>query len=125
MQSLFRELGYPLGSDRAGVLGVRTRGAVSYFQRKYALPVSGYPNRATVAKMRAVAGVVTAAPRPAARVRAPRDRVSRVLGGVPVTTVAIALAALLALLALTALWRSRAGHPTEAPDPQTGAEHHQ
>ena len=86
-----------------GGLGVRTRGALSYFQRKYRLPINGHPDARTIAKMQAVVaslhGHSAVAPSP------PRDLVERVLGdNVPIFTIGIALAAILALLALSA-WR--------------------
>jgi Putative peptidoglycan binding domain len=99
-QRLFHELGYPLGKERTGHLGVRTRGALFYFQRKYRLPLTGYPSAATLARMRAVVASLRAPPRVPA---ASRDQVERFLGSnAPILTVGIALAVLLALLALSA-----------------------
>lgn len=40
VQRLFRAIGYPLGRER-GTFGVRTQGAVRYFQRKHGLRASG------------------------------------------------------------------------------------
>jgi peptidoglycan hydrolase-like protein with peptidoglycan-binding domain len=100
VQRLFRQLGYPLGSLPLGGFGVRTRGAISYFQHKYGLPVTGYPDTRTLAAMRGVAaslhGASSAPPAP------PHDAIERTLGnGLPVLTIAVALAAVLALLALS------------------------
>jgi len=82
-----------------GGLGVRTQGALSYFQRKYHLPVTGYPDARTVARMRAVVASLTARPaRDPASAR--RDLVDRILPGVPILPLGIALALALALLAL-------------------------
>jgi putative peptidoglycan binding protein len=101
VQRLFHELGYPLGKERTGHMGVRTRGALSYFQRKYRLPITGYPSAATLARMQAVAASLRARPR--APQATPRDLVERFLGGdAPILTVGVALAILLALLALSA-----------------------
>jgi peptidoglycan hydrolase-like protein with peptidoglycan-binding domain len=101
VQRLLHELGYPLGKERTGHLGVRTRGALTYFQRKYRLPITGYPSVATLARMRAVAASLR--PRPRAPQAAPRDLVERFLGSdAPILTVGVALAVLLALLALSA-----------------------
>jgi cellulose synthase (UDP-forming) len=100
VQRLFHVLGYPLGREHAGTFGVRTRGALSYFQRKYGLPVTGYPDTRTVAQMQAVAASLSAAPesdRPP-----PRDLVDRLLGGVPPLGLGLACALGLALLALVA-----------------------
>lgn len=79
---------------------MRTQGAVSYFQRKYGLPVTGYPDPRTLAKMRAVAATLIARRRnnPTAE---PRDLVDRVLGGVPILPLGIICAVALALIALT------------------------
>ncbi len=98
-QALFHELGYPLGKDRSGELGVQTRGALSYFQHKYGLPVTGYPDARTLAKMEAVAaslrGSTGVAQAP------PHDLVEKALGtNPPVLTIAVTLAAIVALLAL-------------------------
>jgi hypothetical protein len=101
VQRLLHELGYPLGKEHIGHLGVRTRGALTYFQRKYRLPITGYPSAATLARMRAVA--VSLRPRPRAPQAAPRDLVERFLGSdAPILTVGVVLAVLLALLALSA-----------------------
>lgn len=104
-QQLFHELGYPLGSEAHGRYGVRTRGALSYFQRKYRLPVSGYPNARTLHKMREVAAKLRgggAQPRDL-REPQPRDLVERVLpNGLPLLGIAAALALVLAALALSA-----------------------
>jgi Putative peptidoglycan binding domain len=98
VQRLFHELGYPLGRERSGTFGVRTRGALSYFQRKYGLPVTGYPDVGTVAQMQAVAASLRAAPgRTAPR---ERDLIQKLLGGAPVMGLALACALGLALLAL-------------------------
>ena len=99
VQRLFHVLGYPLGRERTGTLGVHTKGALSYFQRKYRLPVTGYPNERTVAEMQAVAASLTAAP---AGARAQRDLVDKLLGGVPIVPLGLACALGLSLLALTA-----------------------
>jgi len=100
VQRLFHELGYPLGSERAGVLGIRTRGALSYFQRKYALSVTGYPDPRTITLMRTVAASLRG--QPSARAPQPRDLVERVLGArVPILTIAAALVALICALALS------------------------
>lgn len=99
-QRLFYELGYPLGTAAPGGLGVRTRGALSYFQRKYGLPITGHPDARTIAKMRAVA--VSLRGRSAVAQAPPRDLVERILGdGVPIFAIGIALAIVLALLALS------------------------
>jgi peptidoglycan hydrolase-like protein with peptidoglycan-binding domain len=101
VQHLFQQLGYPLGDKPLGGLGVRTRGALSYFQRKYGLPVTGYPDALTIAKMQAVAKSLQGSH--AKREPPPRDLVERVLGnGLPILAIAIAPAVLLALLALSA-----------------------
>lgn len=98
VQRLFHELGYPLGRERSGTFGVRTRGALSYFQRKYGLPVTGYPDVGTVAQMQAVAASLRAVP---AR-GAPRERdlIQKLLGGAPIVGLALGCAFGLALLAL-------------------------
>jgi peptidoglycan hydrolase-like protein with peptidoglycan-binding domain len=121
-QRLFRELHYPLGRDRPGELGVGTRGALEYFQRKYGLSASGYPNAATLALMEEVEASLHAPssspPGPTAPISAitvppgrasypasapPRDLVERLLGEhLPLLAIAIALASLLSLLALSA-----------------------
>ncbi|MGO9488989.1 MAG: peptidoglycan-binding domain-containing protein [Solirubrobacteraceae bacterium] len=120
-QRLFRQLGYPLGSDRPGELGVATRGALQYFQRKYGLAATGYPDAGTLSMMASVEASLRApsygSPAPAAPVSAvtppagrgadaaqaqPRDLVERVLGTrLPLLAVALALAGLLSLLALS------------------------
>jgi hypothetical protein len=100
VQRLFDVLGYPLGHERRGLLGVRTRGAISYFQHKYGLPVSGRPDPRTIAAMRAVAASLRP-PRPAAGGRA-HDLLERLLPGVPVLGLGIGCALTLALLALAA-----------------------
>jgi peptidoglycan hydrolase-like protein with peptidoglycan-binding domain len=101
-QQLFRVLGYPVRRERPGVLGTDTRGALSYFQRKYRLPVNGKPTAATLAKMRAVASALRASGRPSASAQ-PHDLVEDVLGnGVPILAIAVALAAILGALALSA-----------------------
>jgi peptidoglycan hydrolase-like protein with peptidoglycan-binding domain len=121
-QRLFRELHYPLGRDRPGDLGVGTRGALEYFQRKYGLSASGYPNATTLTLMEGVEASLRApsssAPGPTAPISAiavpsgrasypasaqPRDLVERLLGEhLPLLAIAIALASLLSLLALSA-----------------------
>jgi len=99
-QALFHELGYPLGAERAGELGVRTRGALSYFQRKYGLTVTGYPDPQTLAEMQTVAASLHGGATVAKS--QPRDIVEDVLGrNPPVLTIAVALAAIVALLALS------------------------
>jgi hypothetical protein len=99
VQLLFRELGYPLGSLPLGGLGPRTRGAISYFQRKYNLPVSGYPDPATLAAMKAVAASLHGRIAPQS---APHDIVERTIGDqLPVLTIAVLLAGVLTLLAVS------------------------
>ncbi len=100
VQRLFHVLGYPLGRERAGTFGVRTKGALSYFQHKYGLPITGYPDARTVAEMQAVAASLSAAP--ASGRPPPRDLVDRLLGGVPPMGLGLACALGLALLALAA-----------------------
>ncbi len=101
MQRLFHELGYPLGTKPLGGLGVRTRGALYYFQRKYGLPVTGYPDARTIAEMQSVAASLRGSS--AVAQAPPHDLVERVLGDdLPILTIAIALAAVLCLLALSA-----------------------
>ncbi len=99
VQRLFGVLGYPLGHMPLGGLGVRTRGALSYFQRKYHLPVTGYPDARTIARMRAVAASLSARPTRAPE-SARRDLVDRLLPDVPILPLGIALALALAVLAL-------------------------
>jgi hypothetical protein len=99
VQRLFHVLGYPLGRERAGKFGVRTRGALSYFQRKYGLPVTGHPDARTVAEMEAVAASLTPAPA-SARPPPPRDLIDRLMGGVPIMGLGLVCALGLALLAL-------------------------
>jgi hypothetical protein len=98
VQRLFHVLGYPLRRERGGTFGVRTRGALSYFQRKYGLPITGYPDARTVAEMRAVAASLTAAPTGAPARK--RDLVDRLLGGTPIMGLGLVCALGLALLAL-------------------------
>ena len=105
VEVLFGQLGYPLKPHRPGVLDVSTRGALSYFQRKYKLPVTGYPDAATITLMKAVAtslrSTTTTSDRAGPREAPPRDIVERILGtNPPVLPVAVALAAALAVLAL-------------------------
>jgi hypothetical protein len=101
VQRLFHELGYPLGTKPLGGLGVRTRGALYYFQRKYGLPVTGYPDARTIAEMQSVAASLRGSS--AVAQAPPHDLVERVLGDdLPILTIAIALAAVLCLLALSA-----------------------
>jgi hypothetical protein len=104
VQRLFRELGYPLGRERSGTFGVRTKGALAYFQRKYGLPVTGYPDVRTVAQMEAVAASLRAPP---ARAPRQRDLIAELLGGAPIMALALACALGLALLALA----GRRGEP--------------
>jgi hypothetical protein len=105
VQRLFHELGYPLGTKPLGGLGVRTRGALSYFQRKYGLPVTGYPDARTIAEMQSVAASLRGSS--AVAQAPPHDLVERVLGDdLPILMIAIALAAVLCLLALSAKQRS-------------------
>lgn len=112
-QSLFHELGYPVGGDRRGELGVRTRGALSYFQHKYGLPVTGYPDARTLAEMQAVAASLRGSPNVAGST--PHDAVEGVLGAnPPVLVIAVALAAIVALLALSA--RRRAAQDSAAAE---------
>jgi peptidoglycan hydrolase-like protein with peptidoglycan-binding domain len=103
VQRLFHVLGYPLGHERGGSFGVRTKGALSYFQRKYGLPINGYPDQRTVAEMQAVAASLTAAP--ASDGPPPRDLIDRLLGGVPIMGLGLACASGLALLAFAARGR--------------------
>jgi cellulose synthase (UDP-forming) len=100
VQRLFHVLGYPLGRERAGTFGVRTKGAISYFQHKYGLPVTGYPDARTVADMQALAASLSAAPTSGGP--PPRDLVDRLLGGVSPMGLGLACALGLALLALAA-----------------------
>jgi peptidoglycan hydrolase-like protein with peptidoglycan-binding domain len=110
VQHLLGELGYPLGKLPLGGLGVRTKGAISYFQRKYALPVTGYPDPMTIVAMRSVAASLRAAP--ATDQAPPHDLVERTLGeGAPILTIAIVLAGVLALLALSTRRRSAQDSP--------------
>ncbi len=105
-QRLLGELGYPIGDLPRGGLGVRTRGAISYFQRKYGLPVDGLPDPWTLAAMRGVVASLRGVAAPAQS--QPHDLVERTIGdGVPVLTVAVALAVVLALLALLGPRRRR------------------
>jgi Putative peptidoglycan binding domain len=99
VRRIFHVLGYPLGRECCGRLGVDTRGALSYFQHKYGLPVTGYPDARTVAEMRAVAASLRAAP---AGGVPQRDLVDRLLGGVPILPLGLACALGLSLLALSA-----------------------
>jgi hypothetical protein len=98
VQSLFHELGYPLGREARGHYGTQTKGAVEYFQHKYKLPVTGYPNARTVGKMQAVAFSLLS--RPGGNQPAPRDLVNRLVGHLPILPIAVALALLLCVLAL-------------------------
>jgi peptidoglycan hydrolase-like protein with peptidoglycan-binding domain len=108
VQHLFRRLGYPLGGKALGGLGPRTKGALSYFQRKYGLPVTGRPDARTLRLMRTVAaslngGAAGAGSASAAAKAQPSDLVEELLGEhLPLLGVAVGLAALLALLALSA-----------------------
>jgi len=105
VQRLFRVLGYPLGSKAPGGLGVRTRGAISYFQHKYGLPVTGYPDARTIAVMRTVAAALRSSTSLAET--SPHDLVERTLGDhTPIFPIAAALTILLAALALTPRLRS-------------------
>jgi hypothetical protein len=109
-QRLFRVLGYPLRGEQPGIYGVSTRGAVSYFQRKYGLPVSGELDTATLAAMRRAAAALRAT------VSQPRDLVQRTFGEhVPLFAIALAMALLLAGLAL----RDRFGRRGGAQDSAT------
>jgi Putative peptidoglycan binding domain len=139
-QRLFRTLGYPLGRDRPGELGVATTGALRFFQRKYGLTVSGYPTAQTLARMAAVeaslhgassaapaAVAVTPAPAvparrgPYSKQAPPRDLIERLLGDdLPFLGIAVVLASLLAALALSA--RGASGYRlTKARDSVAGA----
>jgi hypothetical protein len=139
-QRLFRTLGYPLGRDRPGELGVGTTGALRFFQRKYGLRVSGYPTTQTLARMAAVEASLHAASgaappavalAPALAVPAhrgsyskqapPRDLIEGLPGGdLPFLGIAIVLACLLAGLALSA--RGASGYRlTKARDSVAGA----
>jgi len=56
LQALFDVLGYPLGREgRSGVFGVRTEGAVRYFQRKRGLPATGVVGSQTLRSLRSEA----------------------------------------------------------------------
>jgi hypothetical protein len=106
VESLFGQLGYPLKPHRPGVLDVSTSGAISYFQRKYKLPVTGYPDAATITLMKAVAtslrSTATTSDRAGPREAPPQDIVERILGAnPPVLPVVVGLAGALALLALS------------------------
>jgi hypothetical protein len=117
VQLLFGELGYPLGRERAGHFGVRTRGALTYFQRKYGLPVTGYPDRRTVLAMQSLASSLRGA---AAAQAPPHDIVERSVGDhVPILTIAVALACVLALLALVAQRRSHSSQDSASADDTT------
>jgi hypothetical protein len=139
-QRLFRTLGYPLGRDRPGELGVGTKGALRFFQQKYGLRVSGYPTAQTLARMAAVEASLHAASgaAPAAVALAPalavptrrgpyskqappRDLIEGLPGGdLPLLGIAIVLASLLAVLALSA--RGASGYRlTKARDSVAGA----
>ncbi len=107
-QRLFGQLGYPLGSRPLGGFGPRTKGALRYFQRKYGLHVTGFPDPGTLLLMRTVAASLRgpAAP-PATHASPPHDAVEGVLGGnVPILVIAVVLAALLGVLAVTARERA-------------------
>jgi peptidoglycan hydrolase-like protein with peptidoglycan-binding domain len=99
VQHLFTKLGYPLGSKALGGFGPRTKGALSYFQHKYGLPVTGLPDPKTLALMRSVAASLSG---PSGHPQAPpKDLVDRIFGDhLPLLALAVALAAVLALLAL-------------------------
>jgi peptidoglycan hydrolase-like protein with peptidoglycan-binding domain len=100
VQHLFTKLGYPLGSKALGGFGPRTKGALSYFQRKYGLPITGLPDPKTVALMRRVAASLSGASGHGAQAP-PKDLVDRIFGDhLPLLALAVALAAILALLAL-------------------------
>jgi peptidoglycan hydrolase-like protein with peptidoglycan-binding domain len=105
VQGLIHELDYPLTRGR---YGTRTRGAIAYFQRKYGLPVSGYPNVRTIARMRMVVsslrGPGAAGGSGAGAQRPARDLVEGLVGNLPVTAIALALALLMCALAPSA-WR--------------------
>jgi hypothetical protein len=121
VQHLFQDLGYPLGDKPLGGLGVRTRGALSYFQRKYGLPVTGYPNARTIAKMQAVAASLRS--KPGLREPPPHDLVERVLGNkLPILAIAIAIAVAIALLALSARDRPPQESATEATSPAAASD---
>lgn len=121
VQQLFHALGYPLGYERTGTFGVRTRGAVSYFQRKYGLPVTGYPDARTIARMRsAVASLRSEDARDSTPRSHPHDLVERTFGGgVPFLALAIGLAVALSLLALST--KRKAGQASPAAG-ETSAE---
>jgi peptidoglycan hydrolase-like protein with peptidoglycan-binding domain len=108
VQSLFHMLGYPLGREPRGDFGTRTRGALDYFQRKYRLPITGYPDARTVSEMRTVAFSLLS--RPGSSLPPPQDLVTRLLGNLPVFPIAVALALLLCALALSG---RRAPVPTD------------
>jgi hypothetical protein len=105
VQHLFVKLGYPLGAKAFGGFGPRTKGAISYFQRKYKLPVTGLPDKRTLALMRTVAASLSG-PGAHAQQTPPKDLVDRVFGDrLPLLALAVALAAVLGLLALNARQR--------------------
>lgn len=100
VQHLFTKLGYPLGSKALGGFGPRTKGALSYFQRKYGLPVTGLPDPRTLTLMRSVAASLSGPSGHGAQ-PPPKDLVDRIFGDhLPLLALAVALAAILALLAL-------------------------
>jgi peptidoglycan hydrolase-like protein with peptidoglycan-binding domain len=106
VQHLFVKLGYPLGTKSFGGFGPRTKGALSYFQRKYKLPVTGLPDKRTLALMRSVAASLTGPGAHAQQQAPPKDLVDRVFGDrLPLLALAVALAAVLGLLALNARQR--------------------
>lgn len=105
VQRLFIKLGYPLGPKALGGFGPRTKGALSYFQRKYGLPVTGLADPRTIALMRKVAASLSAGTAGGSQAP-PKDLVERVFGDhLPLLGLAVGLAALLALLALSARQR--------------------
>ena len=106
VQHLFATLGYPLGSKALGGFGPRTKGALSYFQHKYGLPVTGLPDPKTLALMRSVAASLRSTGSSATQ-SPPEDLVERLFGDhLPLLALAVALAALLALLAFNARERA-------------------
>ena len=107
VQHLFKVLGYPLGKKALGGFGPRTKGALSYFQRKYGLPITGLPDPKTVALMRSIAASLSDAGASGSQAQAqPKDLVERIFGDhLPLLALAVGLAALLALLALNSRQR--------------------
>jgi hypothetical protein len=98
VQTLFHELGYPLAREARGHYGTQTKGAVEYFQHKYRLPITGYPNARTASEMRAVAFSLLS--RPGGNQPPPRDLVNRLVGHLPILPLGVGVALVLCVLAL-------------------------